>query len=124
MGDETKPDQLTLEELEAFTLRCVACTAPVPQGRATRRKDTCSVECYNKLKQWRRWLQSLRKCNSCLRPCTPKQRAEFKLWQQQTQGLRAKRGNPTSLPRKPKKQEVVDTAEPESNSIAADHATI
>jgi hypothetical protein len=166
MADETKPTPLTHEELEAIQLRCVVCGNEVPRGRATRRKDTCTVECYDKLKQWRKHLQGQRKCNTCLAPYTEKQRAEFRLWRQETGGLRVKRGKPPiakeeklsaalveaeqalryatnytraylgeysaevrflqhvlgklqALTAKP-----VDTAPPESNSIAADHATI
>lgn len=90
----TKPAPLTPEELEAVQLRCVVCGSDVPRGRATRRKDTCTVECYDKLKQWRKHLQGQRKCNTCLAPYTDKQRAEFRLWRQETGGLRVKRGKP------------------------------
>lgn len=126
----------------------------MPRGRATRRKDTCTVECYDKLKQWRKHLQGQRKCNTCLAPYTDKQRAEFRLWRQETGGLRVKRGKPpiakeqklvwalkrvianvdidsiaadiaiAALTEVGEIPKPVDTAPPESNSISADHATI
>lgn len=141
---ETKEQKLTTEQLDRFTLRCVVCRNEVPKNRATRRKDTCTVECYNQLKQWRKHLQMTRRCNSCLAPYTERQRAEFKLWRQQTGGLRISRGRPP-LSRERKllaalwgvvgastweeanriahaalDKEVIDTATPERDSIAAD----
>ena len=147
MPEQEKPE-LTAEELDRFTLRCVVCSSEVPKNRASRRKDTCSVECYSQLKQWRKHLQATRRCNSCLAPYTEKQRAEFKLWRQQSGGLRISRGRPplsrerkllaalwgvvgaptweeaTRIAHAALDKEVVDTAPPERNSIAADHATI
>ena len=140
-------EKLTPEQLNAFALRCVVCGKDVPKNRATRRKDTCSVECYDHLKQWRKHLQNSRRCQSCLAPYTERQRAEFRLWRQETGSLRVKRGRPPlALEKKlaealeavtmaqswEEAREIaenairkpVDTAPPESNSISADHATI
>jgi hypothetical protein len=84
----------TPEELSQLVLRCVVCTGPVPDARSRRRKDTCSVECYDKLKQWRKHLQATRKCPSCLAPYTEKQRAEFRRWRQAEGSLRVTKGRP------------------------------
>jgi hypothetical protein len=114
----TIPSPLSPEELEAFTLNCIVCTHPIPPNRATRRKETCSIECYDKLRQWRRHLMSRRKCLHCLAPYTEQQVAEFRRWRQETQGMRLKQGRPKRDPVKP-----VDTAPPERDSISADQAT-
>jgi hypothetical protein len=141
------PEPLTTEELNAFNLRCVVCSNDVPKNRATRHKDTCSPECYATLKQWRKYLQNTRQCRFCWRPCTERQRAEWKLWKQETGGLRVNRGRPpltkenkllaalTGVTLAPTWEEAVriaefalgkevDTAPTESNSISADQATI
>jgi len=82
------------EELKTLALRCVMCTAEVPDSRSRRRKDTCSVECYEKLRQWRKYLLSTRKCISCLAPYTEKQREEFRRWRQAEGSLRVTKGRP------------------------------
>jgi hypothetical protein len=91
-------------------LKCVVCTGEIPGGRVRRRKDTCSPECYDLLRHYKASLFKQWRCPTCLSPNTPKEREEFKLWRQETQGRRLKRGKPP----KP-----VDTAPAERDSISA-----
>ena len=98
------------ETLAAMHLNCVVCKQEIPGGRVRRRKDTCSPECYDLLRHYKASLFKQWRCPTCLSPNTPKEREEFKLWRQETQGRRLKRGKP------PK---AVDTAPAERDSISA-----
>lgn len=85
---------LTEVELNAFGLRCLVCGDPIPWDRARRRKDTCSVEHFDLVKQWRKHLMYTRKCHACHAPYSLKQREEFRRWRQSTGQLEMKSGRP------------------------------
>ena len=115
-----RKEKLTHEELENFWPYCVVCTVPIPMARAKRRHVTCSPECIGKLRQWRRYLLSTRKCLACLAPYTPKQRAEFKAWRIATGQQAVKRGMKLGQKkRKPEAPKEVDTEPVERDSISA-----
>lgn len=90
-----KPPQLSAEELDSFTPKCIVCGGEIPPVRARRRKySTCSKEHSEVLRQWNKHLLHTRRCNTCMAPYTEKQRAEFRLWRRSTGQVREKAGRP------------------------------
>lgn len=82
IAEPAKQAKLTDEELEAFAPKCVVCGDPIAAERVAKNKKTCSEEHTKVHQQYQRHRQSLRKCPSCLRPCTPEQRKDYKRWRQ------------------------------------------
>lgn len=105
---------LSTDELEEFTLSCIVCRNDIPLGRAKRRKQTCSVQCFDKMKAWYKYQALKRKCPACHAPYSEKQRADFRQWRMETGQLRAKAGRP------PK---TVDTKAPGQDSISKSDLT-
>lgn len=59
---------------------CQICRALIPEKRRTRATSVCSEKCKNKLDGIRQRQRATRKCNLCLHPSTPEERAEFRQW--------------------------------------------
>ena len=78
-----------------LTLKCVICSAEVPERRARgRSKDTCSPECHAKLRKFRKWVLVSSRCPSCYHPSTPAERKEFLLWRKHRGDRQENRGRP------------------------------
>jgi hypothetical protein len=76
-----------------MTLACIVCKQDIPDGRARRRSETCSLECNNALRRFRREVLMTGKCPHCLHPATAEERERFRKWRI-SEGRKAQRGNP------------------------------
>lgn len=93
--NETPEQVETSDPIEAMQLRCIVCTNPVPAKRATSRsKNTCSPECYKRLKQFHALQLQRVKCPACYHPSTPEERKDFREWRKHRGDVREGRGRP------------------------------
>jgi len=58
---------------------CVMCGNEVPADRP-KTAITCSDECRDRRKKWRRSKQDAKECRYCLRPSTPAERSRYQRW--------------------------------------------
>lgn len=59
--------------------RCVVCTNEIPADRA-RISVTCSKECGETRRAWRRARQEMKHCRYCLAPASPLERLRYQRW--------------------------------------------
>jgi hypothetical protein len=65
-----------------MTLRCIVCTADIPQKRARRNAVTCSPECAERLNREKLQDRRKRKCAACGRRFRPEKQEGASLSQQ------------------------------------------
>lgn len=61
---------------------CCMCSKPIGEDRP-KTAITCSPECTERRKQWRRSREDSVRCRYCLRPSTHAERARYQRWKRQ-----------------------------------------
>ena len=91
--DQIEQEPLMPEAIEKFVPTCSVCTKPVPANRhSVKFEVTCSKQCFEVVKAWRRYQLWRRACPNCRRPSSPAEREDFLKWRR-SNGLQG-RGRP------------------------------
>ena len=67
------------EYFPAVVIHCLICGQPIPTDRP-KIAVTCSPECTEARKQWRRRKQDFRECTYCRHPSSPAERSRYLRW--------------------------------------------
>jgi hypothetical protein len=90
-------DQIEVYEQNPLAVapKCMVCgdDIPLPRSRDSRH-STCSKDCHDLLKKYRKQVDNLKYCPSCLHPNTPEQREEFRKWRMDRGDKKSHNGRP------------------------------
>lgn len=73
-------------------VRCAICPQILSESRVRRRSRTCSERCKDRLDFILAKLRDEKMCTHCLKPTTPEEREEFRLWRAQRPRTKGDRG--------------------------------
>lgn len=68
-----------VDNFSAVETFCCMCAKPIGDDRP-RTAITCSKECTEARKQWRRSREDARRCRYCLNPSSPVERSRYQRW--------------------------------------------